>query len=62
VTYIRKKEKNDDAHIPVIVVSGATGGFQMHKALEAGVDLFLGKPVGVDELIDAFARLSPQMA
>jgi CheY-like chemotaxis protein len=60
-TYIRKKEMNG-MHIPVVVVSGATGGFQMHKALEAGVDLFLGKPVGVDELIDAFARLSPQMA
>jgi CheY-like chemotaxis protein len=60
-TYIRKKETNG-THIPVVVVSGATGGFQMHKALEAGVDLFLGKPVGVDELIDAFARLTPQMA
>lgn len=60
-TYIRKKE-TDGVHIPVVVVSGATGGFQMHKALEAGVDLFLGKPVGVDELIDAFARLTPQMA
>jgi CheY-like chemotaxis protein len=47
-TYIRKKETNG-THIPVVVVSGATGGFQMHKALEAGVDLFLGKPVGVDE-------------
>ncbi|MAS37659.1 MAG: hypothetical protein CL610_26925 [Anaerolineaceae bacterium] len=59
--YIRKRETGDK-HLPMIVVSGATGGFQMNKALEAGVDLFLGKPVGVDELIDAFSRLSPQMA
>lgn len=59
-TYIRKNEV-DKGHMPVVVVSGATGGFQMNKALDAGVDLFLGKPVGVDELIDAFTRLTPQM-
>ncbi|HLV37036.1 MAG TPA: response regulator [Spirillospora sp.] len=59
-TFIRKNEM-DYQRIPVVVVSGATGGFQMNKALEAGVDMFLGKPVGVDELIEAFSRLIPQM-
>lgn len=58
--YIRREE-GDSKRTPVIVVSGATGGFQMNKALEAGADLFLGKPVGVDELIEAFVRLIPQM-
>jgi CheY-like chemotaxis protein len=58
--YLRKQQKPGQ-HIPVVVVSGATGGFQMNKALDAGVDLFLGKPVGVDEIIDAFIRLMPQM-
>ncbi|MBZ0299283.1 MAG: response regulator [Anaerolineae bacterium] len=60
-TYIRKQE-SDNRHMPMIVISGSTGGFQMNKALGAGVDLFLGKPVGVDELVEAFSRLLPQMA
>lgn len=61
VKYIRKQHPEDERVI-VVVISGATGGFQMHKALDAGVDLFLGKPVGVDELIDAFNKLMPQTA
>jgi CheY-like chemotaxis protein len=59
--YVRKNEAPDQ-HIPVVVVSGATAGFQMNKALEAGADQFLGKPVGVDELLEAFTQLIPQMA
>ena len=39
--------------IPVLVVSGATAGYQMGKALEAGADIFLGKPVAVEELMRA---------
>ncbi len=59
--YVRKHEASDQ-HIPVVVVSGATAGFQMNRALEAGADQFLGKPVGVDELVEAFTTLMPQMA
>lgn len=51
VSYVRKQHPK--RHIPIIVVSGATGGFQKHKALDAGADVFLGKPVAVDELIKA---------
>ena len=58
-TYIRKNEPAGH-HASLVVISGATGGFQMNKALEAGVDQFLGKPVGVDELIEVFSRLIPQ--
>jgi DNA-binding response OmpR family regulator len=59
--YVRKHEAPNQ-HIPVVVISGATAGFQMNKALEAGADQFLGKPVGVDELLEAFTRMVPQMA
>lgn len=59
--FIRKQELPDQ-HVPVIVVSGATGGFQMNQALKAGADMFLGKPVGVDELMRAFTVLMPQIA
>jgi CheY-like chemotaxis protein len=37
--------------MPMIVCSGATGGFQMSKAKEAGADSFLSKPISVDALI-----------
>jgi CheY-like chemotaxis protein len=33
----------------------------MNQAKQAGVDLFLGKPVGVSELVQAFATLAPQL-
>jgi len=59
--YVRKQELPGQ-HIPVVVVSGATGGFQMNQALKAGADMFLGKPVGVDELVRAFSVLMPQTA
>lgn len=58
--YVRKQEQG--AHVAVLVVSGATGGFQMNQALKAGADMFLGKPVGVDELVNAFSALMPTRA
>jgi CheY-like chemotaxis protein len=53
VRYLRKTFP--DRHIPLIVVSGATGGYQMTQAKEAGADLFLGKPVSVEDLVQAVA-------
>jgi CheY-like chemotaxis protein len=61
VRYIRKNELPGQ-HLPLVVVSGATGGFQMNQVLKAGADMFLGKPVGVDELMRAFSTLMPQIA
>ncbi|MBZ0287669.1 MAG: response regulator, partial [Anaerolineae bacterium] len=58
--YVRRQEQPGQ-HVQVVVVSGATGGFQMNQAMKAGVDLFLGKPVGVSELVEAFATITPQM-
>lgn len=49
--YLRRQ--TNTAKIPVLVVSGATAGYQMGKALEAGADIFLGKPVAVEELVRA---------
>jgi DNA-binding response OmpR family regulator len=47
--YIRKEYS--DKHIPMIVVSGATGGFQANQAKDIGADLFLGKPISVEDLV-----------
>lgn len=51
VRYVRKQHQQP--RVPMLVVSGATGGFQMNQAMEAGADVFLGKPVAVDELVKA---------
>lgn len=51
VRYVRRQHQQP--RVPLLVVSGATGGFQMNQALEAGADVFLGKPVAVDELVKA---------
>jgi CheY-like chemotaxis protein len=44
--------KHNIEGVTTLVVSGATGGFQMNKALEAGAHRFLGKPITIEELID----------
>jgi two-component system phosphate regulon response regulator PhoB len=50
--YVRKEFKR---HIPMIVVSGATGGFQANQAKDIGADVFLGKPISVEDLVRAVA-------
>ncbi|MBC8098727.1 MAG: response regulator [Armatimonadetes bacterium] len=54
VNYIRKNQ--GDKHIPIIIISSAAGGFQMEQAMDAGVDIYLYKPVGLDELIRAVSK------
>ena len=51
VHYVRKQKTPN--RVPLLVVSGAIGGFQMNQALAAGADAFLGKPVSVEELVKA---------
>ena len=53
--YIRKQPDNERTQ--VVVCSGATGGFQMNQAIEAGAQLFLGKPVSVEDLLRAAAKV-----
>lgn len=49
VSYVRNRPGGES--VPVMVVSGAMGGYQVGQAVEAGADVFLTKPVGVDELL-----------
>ncbi len=51
VRYFRRQKT--PRHIPLLVVSGASGGFQMNQVLNAGADSFLGKPVAVEQLLQA---------
>lgn len=54
VRYLRRHGSNK--RVPILVVSGATGGFQMGQAYEAGADAFLGKPVAADELVKTLSE------
>lgn len=55
VRFVRKQEGGEN--VPIIIVSGATGGFQMNQALQAGADIFMGKPVNVHELVKTVGTL-----
>ncbi len=54
--YIRSRQ--DGAAVPVLVVSSASAGFQMSKAMHMGVDVFLNKPVGIDELLRGISKIT----
>lgn len=53
--YVRKEYAQQ--HVPLIVVSGATGGFQMNQAKDSGADLCLSKPLSVEDLVRAVASM-----
>jgi CheY-like chemotaxis protein len=57
--YVRKEFQR---HVPMIVVSGITGGFQMNQAKDIGADLCLGKPVSVEDLVRTAASFLCQPA
>ncbi len=53
--YVHNKPGSED--IPIIVITSATGGYQMGRAIEAGAEVFITKPVGVDELLRSLKKL-----
>jgi CheY-like chemotaxis protein len=54
VRYVRKQKT--PKRVALIVVSSATAGYQMQQALNAGADMFLGKPLAVEELIKSVGK------
>lgn len=46
---------------PLMIVTNATGGYQMGQALEAGIDVFVAKPIGIDELLRGVSKLISQL-
>lgn len=55
VRYIRDNDQNRKTSI--VVMGGGTGGYQTSQAVGAGADLFLSKPIGVDEIMTSFRQL-----
>lgn len=56
--FVHTKEGGQD--LPFVVVTSATGGYQMGQAIAAGAEVFITKPVGVDELMSTLAKLIKQ--
>lgn len=57
IHFIRKHAKG--ATVPIVVVSANTGGYQMGQAIDAGADMVLTKPVGIDELLRGMSKVVP---
>lgn len=53
--YVRRDIRQRD--IPIVVVSAATTPSSIKQAMSAGVDIFLGKPFHIDELVQKVAAL-----
>ncbi len=53
--YVRKNQGDRPIHI--VVIGNNISGFQMQQAIEAGADIFLGKPVAVEEMLHAIKTL-----
>lgn len=43
-------------HLPIMVISGASNTEDVEKVLVAGADVFLSKPIGMNELLDALRQ------
>ena len=57
IRYIQQKDKK----LPIMVISTATGGFQMGQAIGFGIELFMAKPVAVDELVRGITTMQSDM-
>jgi CheY-like chemotaxis protein len=47
--------------LPIMVISTATGGFQMGQAIDEGIELFMAKPVAIDGLIRGIGKMQSDM-
>ena len=57
IRYVRQKHER----LPIMVISAATAGFQMGQAIDHGIELFMAKPVAIDELIRAIGKMQADM-
>ncbi|MGA1867910.1 MAG: response regulator [bacterium] len=54
---IREKEKNEDAHIPIIAMTAYAMERDRERCLEAGMDTYISKPVKVEELVNIIREI-----
>lgn len=49
------------SNIPILIVTSVTAGYQMSQAIDAGADVYLFKPVGMDEILNGISKFAAQM-
>jgi CheY-like chemotaxis protein len=54
-----RANRHDGDLLPAIALSGRDRAADVERARAAGFDEYLGKPVGIDQLVDALGRVSP---
>ena len=54
---LRASKKTALAHIPMVAVTANAMKGDAEKALEAGCDLYMSKPINIQELLEAVERL-----
>jgi signal transduction histidine kinase/CheY-like chemotaxis protein/streptogramin lyase len=59
VKAIRNLERGTGRHIPVIAMTASAMKGDQERCLEAGMDDYVSKPIQIDRLLEAIARLSP---
>lgn len=62
VAAVVKSCRSPQKPLPMLALSGTTGGYQRGKALQAGADEVLSKPVDVDEFIAALQHILPKLS
>lgn len=50
-------KQQTDKHVPTIGISAATAGYIMGQALKEGMEVFLGKPLALDELTTELEKI-----
>ena len=50
--------ENEGERIPAIAVTGYAGAVDESKALDAGYEVHLSKPIELNELVEVIAKLS----
>lgn len=55
IRYLRQRP--DGLNVPLMAVTHATAEYKMEQAIDSGVDVYLCKPVGIDELLRGISKL-----
>ena len=55
---IRQSDSVDNAHVPIVAMTGHTGDDGREACLAAGMNDYVPKPVGKEVLAEALARWS----
>jgi DNA-binding response OmpR family regulator len=56
------RQLREVSYLPAIALSGHDRAADIRRGREAGFDEYLGKPVAIDQLVDALRRVAPGLS